>query len=110
MRPPLVLEIEGASPVAIPLAPTRMPKEPLVLPDVPPFLSPPCCPLHDLLHPLPVVAPLGFDVRRQVLAQHVGLHEAVAASRQEADRHDQPQASGLKLPGDAYAGDVRFLR
>jgi hypothetical protein len=35
--------------------------------------SAPNRPLHDLLHPLAVTAPLGFDVRRQVLAQGEGL-------------------------------------
>ena len=83
--------------VAIPLAPTRMPKEPLVLADMPALFPPPSRPLHDLLHPIAVVAPLGFDVRRQVLAQNVGLHEAITAGRQEADRHDQPQATGLQF-------------
>ena len=81
--------------------------EPLVLPDMPTLLPPPHRPLDDLPRSLPVVPPVHLDVGRQVLAQHVGLHEAVAARRQEADRHDQAQAAGLQLPRDAHATDDR---
>ncbi len=74
-----------------------------MLDDVPALLSPPFRPLHDLLHPLLVVASLGFDLRRQVLAQHVGLHKPVGTRRQEADQDDQSQAVGLQLAGNAHA-------
>ncbi len=112
MRPPLVLEMERPTTIAVVPMPVGMRSqraEMLVLTDMPARRPPPSRPFHYLLHPLSVVAPLGFDVCRQVLAQHVGLHEPVAAGRQEADRHDQPQAAGLQFAGDAHAGDVRFL-
>jgi hypothetical protein len=82
VRPPLVLEMERPAAVAFPLAPNRMPKEPFVLTDMPAVLSAPN-------RPLAVVSLLGFDVCRQVLAQHVGFHEAVGARRQETDRDGQ---------------------
>lgn len=59
-----------------------------MLTHVPSMFAPPNSPVDDLLNSLPVVAPLGFEIRRQVLAQHVGLHEPVATRRQETDRHD----------------------
>lgn len=47
MRPPLVLVVEGAVAVAVTVALDGMPKEPLVLTDVPAFLPPASCPLGD---------------------------------------------------------------
>ena len=40
-------------------------RETLVLANAPTMLSPPCHPLHDLPHLLPIVPPLHVDVRRQ---------------------------------------------
>jgi hypothetical protein len=47
VRPPLVLVVEGAVAVAVTVALDGMPKEPLVLTDVPAFLPPASCPLGD---------------------------------------------------------------
>ena len=47
---PLVLEMERPMAVAFPLAPNRMPKEPLVLADVPALLPTASRPIHDLLN------------------------------------------------------------
>lgn len=74
--------------------------EPFVLTDVLPVLTPPNCPFDNLLYPLPLVAPLSVKVGRQVLAQHVRLHQPIAACGQETDRHDRPQAAGLQLARD----------
>ena len=57
---------------ALPVAPDSIPKEPLALP-----------PMPYLLQPLTVVASLSLEVRRKILAQHVGLYEPVTARRRE---------------------------
>jgi hypothetical protein len=76
-----------------------MPNEFLVLKKNRPN-SPPSHPLDDLRHPSPVVVPLGLDARRQVLAQHVGLHQPVAVHRQETNRHDEAQERTNSRRGD----------
>ena len=92
MGSPLMLVVERPMTVAIPMVNGMRSQgaEMFVLTDMPALLPPPCRPLHDLLHPLPVVAPLGFHVCRQVLAEHVGLYQPVTARSQDADRHDEP--------------------
>ena len=81
--------------VALPVAPDSMPKEPLVLPDVPALLPSSCRSIHDLLHPLPVAVLLCFDVRRQILAEHVRLHEAVARKHTETTNPSELSATGF---------------
>ena len=51
----------------------------LALADVPALIPSPRRSIHDPLYPLPVVALLGLNARRQVLAQHVGFDQEISA-------------------------------